>query len=105
MGYFQAHFLTFQNDLDLFLSSDPSYFYNGFLSSLGNSDHVVVPVSFDFPSNSKCDAPFQCTVLDYSLADWGLSWLSFERCSMSRALAAKFSDWIHAAIDTCISHR
>ena len=105
MGYFQAHFLTFQNDLDLFLSSDPSYFYNGFLSPLGNSDHVVVIVSIDFPSNSKCDAPFQCTALDYSLADWGLSWLSFERCSMSRALAAKFSDWIQAATDTCISHR
>ena len=33
--------------------------------SLGNSDHVVVSVSIDFPSNSQWDAPF-----DYSRADW-----------------------------------
>ena len=25
---------------------------------LGNSDHVVVTVSIDFPSNSRLDAPF-----------------------------------------------
>ena len=37
---------------------------------LGNSDHVVVSVSFDFLSNSKQDALFHCIVYDYSCADW-----------------------------------
>ena len=36
-------------------------FYNGF-SPLVNSDHGVVSVSIDFPSNSQHDAPF--------CADW-----------------------------------
>ena len=38
---------------------------------LGNSDHVVVSVSIDFPINSKQDAPFYCMAYDYSGADWG----------------------------------
>ena len=29
---------------------------------LGNSDHVVVSVSIDFPSNSQHNAPFHCIV-------------------------------------------
>ena len=37
---------------------------------LGNSDHVVVSVSIDFPTNSQQDAPFYCIVYDYSCADW-----------------------------------
>ena len=37
---------------------------------LGNSDHVVVSVSIDFPSNSQQDAPFHSIVYDYSCADW-----------------------------------
>ena len=36
---------------------------------LGNSDHVVVSVSIDFPSNSKRDALFHCIAYDYSCAD------------------------------------
>ena len=37
---------------------------------LGNSDHVVVPVSIDFPSNSQQYAPvFHCIAFD-SFADW-----------------------------------
>ena len=32
---------------------------------MGNSDHVVVSVSIDFPSNSKRDALFQRIVYDY----------------------------------------
>ena len=38
--------------------------------SFGNSDHVVVPVSIDFPSNSKRDVPFHRIVYDYSRTDW-----------------------------------
>ena len=37
---------------------------------LGNSDHVVVSVSIDFPSNSQRDAPFHRIAYDYSCADW-----------------------------------
>ena len=37
---------------------------------LGNSDHAVVSVSLDFPSNSKEDIPFHCKACDYSCADW-----------------------------------
>ena len=37
---------------------------------MGNSDHVVVSVSIDFPSNSQQDAPFHRIAYDYSCADW-----------------------------------
>ena len=36
---------------------------------LGNSDHVVVSVSINFPSNPKWDAPFHCIAYDYSRSD------------------------------------
>ena len=38
--------------------------------TLGNSDHVVVSVSIDFPINSKQDTPFHRVAYDYSGADW-----------------------------------
>ena len=37
---------------------------------LENSDHVVVSVSIDFPSNSQRDAPIHCIAYGYSRADW-----------------------------------
>ena len=37
---------------------------------LGNSDHVVVSVFIDFPSNSQQDAPLHCIAYGYSGADW-----------------------------------
>ena len=37
---------------------------------LENSDHVVVSVSIDFPSNSQQDAPFHFIAYDYFFADW-----------------------------------
>ena len=37
---------------------------------LGNSDHVVVTVSIDFPSNSQWDAPFHHIAYDYSCNGW-----------------------------------
>ena len=37
---------------------------------LGNSDHVVILVSIDFPINWKQDAPFHRLTYDYSCADW-----------------------------------
>ena len=56
--------------LDLFLSSDASICSTMAFPPLGNSDHVVVSVSIDFPINSKQDAPFHRIAYDYSLADW-----------------------------------
>ena len=56
--------------LDLFLSSDASICSTMAFPPLGNSDHVVVSVSIDFPVNSKQDAPFHRVAYDYSHADW-----------------------------------
>ena len=62
--------MTFQPALlDLFISSDVSICSTMAFSPLGNSDHVVVSVSIDFPINSKQDAPFHCVAYDYSRAD------------------------------------
>ena len=35
----------------------------------GNSDHVIVSVSFDFPWYSQPDTPFHCIAYDYSCAN------------------------------------
>ena len=56
--------------LDLFLSSDASICSTMAFPPLGSSDHVVVSVSIDFPSNSQQDAPFHRIAYDYSRADW-----------------------------------
>ena len=62
--------VTFQPALlDLFISSDVSICSTMAFCPLGNSDHVVVSVSIDFPINSKQDAPFHCVAYDYSRAD------------------------------------
>ena len=37
---------------------------------LANSDHIVVSVFIDFPSNSQQDALFHSIAYDYSCADW-----------------------------------
>ena len=55
--------------LDLFISSDASICSTMAFPTLGNSDHVVVSVSIDFPSNSQRDAPFHRIAYDYSCAD------------------------------------
>ena len=52
--------------LDLFISSDASICSTMAFPPLGNSDHVVVSVSIDFPVNSKQDIPFHRVAYDYS---------------------------------------
>ena len=47
--------------LDLFIFSEASIYSTMALPPLGNSDNVVVPVSTDFFSEAKGDAPFHCT--------------------------------------------
>ena len=56
--------------LDLFLSSNAIICSTMAFPVLGNSDHVVVSVSIDFPSNSQRDRAFHHIPYDYSRADW-----------------------------------
>ena len=46
--------------LDLFISSDASICFTMAFPPLGNSDHVVVSISTDFPSYSPQGALFHC---------------------------------------------
>ena len=55
--------------LDLFFSSDASICSTMAFPTLGNSDHVVVSVSIDFPSNLQQYDQFHCIAYDYSCAD------------------------------------
>ena len=56
--------------LDLFLSSDASISSTMAAPPLKNSDHVIVSVSIDFPSNSQRDALFHRIAYNYSCAYW-----------------------------------
>ena len=40
------------------------------LPPLGNSDHVIVSVSIDVPSNSQQDTLFHRIAYEYYCADW-----------------------------------
>ena len=98
--------------LDLFLSSDASNCSTMVFPSLGNSDHVVVSVSIDFPSYSQRDIPFHRIAYDYSRADSdGLSdhftdvpWKDIFKLSASVA-ASEFCKWVQVGIDVYIPHR
>ena len=76
---------------------------------LGNSDHDVVSVSIDFPTNSQQDAPFHRIVYDFSRADRdGLRnhlrdapWEDiFKPCASS-----EFCEWVQVGTDVYILHR
>ena len=56
--------------LDFFLSFDASICSTMAFTPLENSDHVAVPVSIDFPSNSKRDASFHHIAYDYFCANY-----------------------------------
>ena len=98
--------------LDFFLSYDASICSTMAFPPLGNSYHVVVSVSIDFPSNSQRDAPFHCIAYDYSRADWdGLRdhlrdviWEGIFKISASAA-GSKFCEWVQVGIDVYITHR
>ena len=98
--------------LELFLSSDASLCSTMILPPLGNSDHVVVLVSIDFPSNSQRDAPFHRIAYDYSRADWDrlrdhlrdVPWEDIFKLSASAA-ASEFCEWVQVGIDVYIPHR
>ena len=79
---------------------------------LGNSDHVVVSVSIDFPSNLQRDTPFNRITYDYSCADWDglhyhlrdVPWKDIFKLGASAA-ASKFCEYVLFGIDVCIPHR
>ena len=78
---------------------------------LGNSDHVVVSVSIDFPINSQRDAPFHRIAYDFSRADsHGLHghfrdvpWEDIFKLGAS-AVSSEFCDWVQVGIDVYIPH-
>ena len=53
-----------------FFSSDVSICSTMVFPLSGISDHVIVSVSIDFPSNSQRDAMLHYIAFDYSCADW-----------------------------------
>ena len=97
--------------LDLFISSDASICSTMAFPPLGNSNHVGVSVSIDFPSNSKRDTLFHRIAYDYSRADWdGLldhlkdaPWEDIFKLSASAA-ASEFCEWVQVGIDVYNSH-
>ena len=78
---------------------------------MGNSNHIVLSVSIDFPSNSKQNVPFQCIDYDYSRAHWDslrdhlkdVPWQDIFKLSASAA-ASEFCKWVQVGIDVCIPH-
>ena len=98
--------------VDLLLSSDASICSTMAFPPLGNSDHVVVSVSIDFPSNSQRDVPFHLIAYDYSCADWDdlhdhfrdVPWEDIFKLSASVA-AGEFCEWVQVRIDVYIPHR
>ena len=98
---------------NFFLSSDASICSTMVFLPMENSDHVVVSVSIDFPSNSQRDAPFHRIAYDYSCADWDglhdhlrdVPWEDIKRCSMASAAAREFCEWVQVGIDVYIPHR
>ena len=98
--------------LDLFISSDASICSTKAFPPLGNSDHVVVSVSTDFPRNSKRDAPFHCIAYDYSPAAWdslrdhlrNVLWENIFKLS-AYAAASEFCEWVQVGTDVYIHHR
>ena len=97
--------------LDFFLSSEASISSTMASLPLTNSDHIVVTVSIDFPSNSPRDVPFHCIAYDYSHADWdGLHdhlrdnpWEDIFKLRASAA-ASEFCEWVQVGIDVYIPH-
>ena len=98
--------------LDLFLTSDASICSMMAFAPLGNSDHAVVSVSIDFPTNSQQDAPFHRIAYDYSRADWDdlrdhlrdVPWEDIFKLGASAAASASCQR-VQVGIDVYIPHR
>ena len=97
---------------DFFLSSDSSICSAMVFLPLGHSNHVVVSVSFNFPSNSQWDALFHRIASDYSCTDWDGLLDHLRRVPQedifkrnASAAASKLCEWVQVGIDVYISHR
>ena len=99
--------------LDLFLSSDASICSTMAFPPFGNSNHVVVSVFIDFPTNSQWDAPFHHIAYDNSCADRDglhdrlrdVPWQNIFKLGASTAAASEFCEWVQLGIDVYIPHR
>ena len=97
--------------LDLFISSDTSICSTMAFPALGNSDHVVVSVSIDFPTNPRQDDPFHHMAYDYFCSDWDglhnhlrdVPWEDIFKPSASAA-ASEFCEWVQVGIGVYIHH-
>ena len=113
-----VNFPTWIPDCD---SHSPSLLDLLFLSSntitmafppLGNSDHVVVSVSIDFPINSKQDTLFHHVAYDYSCADWNdlcshlrdVPWEDIFKLSASDATSELMYIYLIVSIKSNLSH-
>ena len=98
--------------LDLLPSSAASISSTILCAPLGNSNHVIVSVSIDFPSNSQQDASFYHIAQDYScdhcngLCDHlrDVPWEDIFKLGASAA-ASEFCEWVQVGIDVYIPHR
>ena len=98
--------------LNLFLASDTSICSAMAFPPMENSDHIVVSVSIDFPSNSQRDAQFHRIAYDYSRADWSglrdhlrdVPWEDIFRLGASTAVS-EFCEWVQVGIEVYIPHR
>ena len=97
--------------LDLLICSDISICSTMVFPPLGNSDHVKVSVSIDFPTNSRRDASFHHIAYDYSCANWDglhdhLSDVPWEDIfKLGAAAAREFCEWVQVGIEVYIPHR
>ena len=97
--------------LDLFNSCDADICSTMVFPPLGNSDHVVVSVSTDFPSSSLRDAPFHRIAYDYSCVDLDnlydhlrdIPWEDIFKHSASAA-TGEFWERVQVEIDVYIPH-
>ena len=98
--------------MDIFLFSDASICSTTAFPPLGNSIHVVVSFSMDYPLNSQRDALFHPIYYEYSCTDWDglldhlrdVPWEdNFKLCAP--AAAREFCEWIQVGIDVYIPHR
>ena len=97
---------------DSFLSFNTIICYAMTFPPLGNSDHVVVSVSIDFPSNSNRDVSYHHIAYDYSLADWDslcdhlrdTPWEGIFKLS-APAATSEFSEQIQVGTDVYITYR
>ena len=93
--------------LDVFLSSDASICSIMAFPPLGNSDHVVVSVSVDFPANSQQDAPFHRIAYDYSreFCEWAQVGIDVYIPHRKDQVKSHSSPWFSAACAAVIIHR